>query len=431
MFSGPLRAVWLSVALAGAAPAAFALEIPSGAPLSLAEVQRLAEARAPQLQALQARETAAREMAGSAGQLPDPVVKLGVSNVPVSGEAAWNLGREGMTMRTVGVMQELTRGARREARREQAGREADMARAEAGLSLATIRRESALAWLDVAWMTRMRTLLGEQIGELRLQQQAAEAAFRSGRGLQAGLLGTALALGRVEDQLAGTERELASAQARLARWIGEADARRPASDAEASLAPPATAASAEDLRHPSLLLAERRVALADAGARLAREDRTPDMAVEVMYGKRGAAFNDMVSVNLVMPLPWNRAGRQDRDLAAALARADAARAEQEDAQREYRAEEAAARSEWQLNQRRLARYDTQLVPLATQQVEATLAAYRAGTATLDMTLEARRALIDTRMERLRTALDAARSRVRLDYLAPQAGQPTPAQGDAR
>ena len=105
-----------------AAPAAAALLFSlaaSSAPLSLPEAQRLAVERSRQLAAQNASVTASREMAIAAGQLPDPTLKLGVQNLPVDGPDRLSVGRDFMTMRTVGVMQELTRTEKRELRSEQ------------------------------------------------------------------------------------------------------------------------------------------------------------------------------------------------------------------------------------------------------------------------------------------------------------------------
>src|SRR4051812_46996459 len=54
-------------------------------PLTLAEAQRLALERSRQLSAQDHAVIASREMASAAGQLPDPVLKLGVDNLPLSG----------------------------------------------------------------------------------------------------------------------------------------------------------------------------------------------------------------------------------------------------------------------------------------------------------------------------------------------------------
>lgn len=413
--------LWLALCCASLAHAA--------EPLSQQEARRLAEIRAPQIEALRAQEAAAREMAVAAGQLPDPVFKLGINNVPVAGEMAWSLVQEGMTMRQVGLMQEFTRGDKRQARADKASREGDLARISQRQILADTRRDATLAWLDVAYQESMRSLLEQQVAELRLQQQAAEAAFRANRGEQADVFANRLAIERAQDQLAQMQRDIAMARARLARWIGDA-AERPVG------APPPLGnldwqpqnlnqAAAE---HPTLATQQGMVALAEADARVARENRKPDIAVELMYGVRGPSYANLVSLNLSMPLPWDRGNRQDRELGAKLAQLDEARARQEDMQRAYLSELRGNLAVLQNSRERLQRYDEVLIPLSRQQTEAALAAYRAGSGMLDRVLEARRMAVDTQMERQRIALEAARTWAQLNFLNPQVDQSSSAQG---
>src|ERR1700682_3120728 len=74
--------------------------------LTLAEAQRLAVERSRMLVAQDAAVTASREMAVAAAQLPDPIAKLGLSDLPINGPDRFSLTRDSFTMRNIGVMQE-------------------------------------------------------------------------------------------------------------------------------------------------------------------------------------------------------------------------------------------------------------------------------------------------------------------------------------
>src|SRR4051812_46174193 len=78
------------------------------APLTLARAQQLALARSRQLDAFALAAQSAREMAVAAGQLPDPILKAGIDNVPTSGPERLSTGADFMTMRRIGLMQEWT-----------------------------------------------------------------------------------------------------------------------------------------------------------------------------------------------------------------------------------------------------------------------------------------------------------------------------------
>ena len=84
--------------------------------LSLESALKLAQTRSSLLLAHDSAATASFEMALSASQLPDPTLKLGINNLPVTSSDRFSLSRDFMTMRSVGVMQEFTRSDKREAR---------------------------------------------------------------------------------------------------------------------------------------------------------------------------------------------------------------------------------------------------------------------------------------------------------------------------
>jgi len=74
--------------------------------------------------------------------------------------------------------------------------------------------------------------------------------------------------------------------------------------------------------------------------------------------------------------------------------------------------------EWQSNRERLAHYDSALIPLSLERTRAAIAAYRGGSGQLTAVLEARRMEIDTRMDRLRLAMETAALWAQLEYLIP-------------
>ena len=130
-------------------------------------------------------------------------------------------------------------------------------------------------------------------------------------------------------------------------------------------------------------------------------------------------------VNLSVPLQWDRKNRQDREVAAKLALVEQLRAEREEATRMHVADALVMLQEWRSHRERLTRYDASLLPLAAERTRASMAAYRGGSGPLTAVLEARRGEIDTRMERLRLEMEAARLWAQLNYLLP-AGHDAPA-----
>jgi len=387
--------------------------------LAFEQALALSQARSQQLVAQDHATAAARGMAISAGQQPDPTLKLGINNLPIDGPDRFSVTRDFMTMRSVGVMQEFTREDKRLARSRRFEREAQASEASRALALSELQRTTAMAWLDRYYQERMLALVKAQRDEVSLQIEAAEAAYRGGRGSQADVFSARAALAQIDDRIDQTMREVATAKTALARWTGEApDA--PLGDApdtdhvhlhQADLASKLAA-------HPDITVMVKQEEMAQADADVARANKQADWSVELMLSQRGPGYSNMASFNISVPLQWDQKSRQDQDLAAKLATVEQMRAQREEATREHLAQVTAMLQSWQSGRDRLSRYDSALIPLAAERTRATLSAYRGGSGTLSSVLEARRMELDARMDRLRLDMETARIWAQLNYLIP-------------
>lgn len=387
--------------------------------LTLDHALQLAQARSRQLAAQDALAQSSREMAVAARQLPDPALKLGVNNLPINGEDRFSLTQDFMTMRSIGVMQEFTRSDKLQARAARFTREAEAAQSARAVALATLRRETAMAWLDRYYQERMADALRAQRAEAHLQIEASDAAYRGGRGTQADVFAARTAVALIDDRIRQVERELGTAKTRLARWIGEV--------ASQPLAPPPAldvihldlpGLETQLAHHPEVAWLVKQEAVAQAEVDLAQSNTRPDWSVELMYNQRGPAYANMVSINASIPVQWDQKNRQDREVATKQAIAEQVRAQREEATREHLADARMWLQEWQSDHARMAHFDSTLLPLATERTRAAMAAYRGASGLLTAVLEARRMEIDTRMDRLRLDMEAARLWAQLVYLLP-------------
>ena len=397
------------------------------APLSLAEAVQIATTQSRRVVAAELQAQAARDMAVAAAQRPDPVLKFGLINLPIDGADRFSLTSDFMTMRSVGVMQELTRGEKRQARGQRAQREVEAALLARTQAVSELQRDTALVWLERSYQHLLRDLLLAQVREAELQVQAAQALVGSGKASQADVFAARNQVEQVRDSVAQADRSIAVASTRLARWIGEAAQRD--SGPRPVLAVPSWAAS-PDLaphlaQHAQIAVAAQQTAIARADVEVAEAERRPDWSVELMFSQRGPGYSNMVSVNVSLPLQWNQAQRQGRDVAARHALAARSAAELEDLQRAHEAEVRAMLQEWHSHEQRLQRYGSVLLPLAQQRSHAALTAYRAGSGALSAVLEARRAEIDVQIERLRIEMELARLWAQFAYLDGQGSAVTP------
>ena len=394
-------------------------------PLSLDQAVQASTARSQRVVAAQAQTRAARERVLAAGQLPDPVLTFGVTGLPVNGRDRFSLTRDSDTQRSIGVMQEFTRDDKRLARSERAQREVEAAQIAQQATRADLQRDTALAWIDRSLQESLREWLRTGLAQAEQQAEAAQTLYRNGKGTQTDVYAARAAVEQQRDRIAQTENQIAVATTRLARWIGD-DAQRPLGARPAFVLPAWTHADALPdalaphlARHPQIAAAMQQQALAESDATLARAARQADWSVGLNYSQRGSAYSNMVSLNVSVPFQWDPQNRQDRELAARLAGVERARAEREDVQRTHEAEVRTMLQEWRSADERVQRYDSALLPLAEQRSAAALTAYRSGSGSLPMLLDARRAEIEVHIERLRIEMDRARLWAQLTYLLPQ------------
>ena len=392
---------------------------PPASTLTLEQAIQLSQRHSRQMAAQDAVAQAARQMAVAAGQLPDLVLKLGVNNLPVSGPDQFNLTSDFMTMQSVGVMRELVRADKRQARTARFEREAEVADANRDLVQANLQRDTATAWLERHYLERLIDLLSAQRTEAALQVEAAEATYRGGRGTQADVFATRSAVALIDERIQQTQIQVLTAQTRLVRWVGP--------EGRLALAPPPDLATVpmnalnlEDYlqAQPQAVVMARQEAAARADADVAQSEKKPDWTVELMFNQRGPAFSNMASLNFAVPLQLNQGKRQDRELRAKLALVEQMQARREEDQWERVAQVRSWLQQWQGNRERLLTYDRTLLPLSQQRTQAALTAYRGNSngGSLTTVLEARRMETDTRIDRLRLEMETAGLWAQLNYL---------------
>jgi outer membrane protein TolC len=350
-------------------------------------------------------------------------LKAGINNLPIDGTDAYSLTNDFMTMRSVGLSRELTRHDKRDARAARYEREADVAVAARTVALSDLQRDTAMAWLERYYRDRVRDVLIRQRDQAALQIEAADLAYRSGRGSQSDLFAARASVAEIDDRLAQATRDSEIAVTRLARWIG-AEARRPLAQPPPLANVPLRDADldGELAHHPEIALMLKREEVARADVDIARAAKRSDWTVEVTYGQRGPAFSNMMSLNVSKPLQWRQSQRQDREVAARLATTDKMRAEREEETRSHVADARALLQGWRANRQRLERYTSELLPLASERTAAATTAYRGGTGTLGAVLDARIAETDARIRYFELERETANLWAELNYLVPVASR---------
>ncbi|CAN5720117.1 hypothetical protein BH23GEM11_BH23GEM11_05810 [soil metagenome] len=405
---------------------------------TLPELLERLERENPELARARQSGDAARERVSPAGALPDPMVTAGLMNLPLG---TVDLGREGMSMAVLEIGQRFPAPGVRDARTRAAEarwRELEHRREERALDLRFDVAEAyaELLFLDeaVGVLDRSRELLRE-LGEMTLSRLSVGSAG------QAEVVRTQAELTRVDERASDLRGARARTEASLRALLDSAlvpgfGVRRPETWERLLAMAPASGAFAPTLptsdsvlgippleelleraarEHPSVLAATEVVATASADRRLAAQERRPDLSVMLGYGHRSGR-DDLWSVSMSVGVPLFRGRKQEPLARAARMDLEGTRDAARTASAEIDAQVMAAWSDLLRSRERFHLTDRLLLPQATATVEASMAAFRAGSegASFLPVLDALLTLLAAELERARAARDLSVAAARLE-----------------
>jgi outer membrane protein TolC len=382
------------------------------APLTYDAALQLAESSAPSLQAKAADVEAARAASVAAGRLPDPKLRLGLDNFPVSGPPAGRFGPDSMTMATVGLMQDVPNAAKRRAERDRATADIGAAQTGQAVEARNVRLATALAWVDLYYAEGRLAALDEVATALMPLRQTAPSRLAAGSARPAETLEADQLLAALGDRRADLVAAVDKARAELARWTDDPTP-------EAAGPPPTMDVDAVRLRagldqHPQLLAYDAMARQAEADVVLARAGKRPDWGWELAYQHRDPMSGDMVSLGATVSLPIFAGKRQDPVIAAKIQRASRVRIEREAARRALLAQLDADLADHRMHHDRMMRAHDTLVPLARRKAELETSSYAAGNAGLADVLQAQLALAEAKVDAFTREADVVRDAVRIN-----------------
>ena len=382
-------------------------------PLTIAEAEDLALLDEPGRRALLAQADAMKEEAVAAGQLPDPTMRLGLANYPISGGG---FSTEGMTQAQLGIRQAFPRSRARAFGSAELREQADafsQGAAARGRDVVVAVRE---AWLEAYYAQQAWTLVNESRPFFADLVTVTRSMYGVGRKSQHDVLLAELELSRLDDRLIEVSRARAEAQATLSRWIGT-QARRPIAmklpDWEA--VPPLESLRANLAMHPALIAAAAGVAARQAAVGRAEEASKPGWALDLGYGYRdgflpnGEPRSDFVSLAVTVDLPFFGKNRQDRKLASALSERSAASHTREEIRLQLQSQLDIQYARWTDLTRRLALYETRILDQSKGQSQAALLAYQSDTGDFSDVMRGYIDDLNTRLEHIRLQVERAQS----------------------
>lgn len=416
MYAPASAALWRFMACCVALPVLLAgLSAKAAAePLSFNEALAIALRTTPTLKASAAQEDAARESAIPAGELPDPKLVLGIDNLPVTGDDSFNVSRDFMTMRRIGIMQEFPNQDKRAARVEVAKGRVALAEAQTQITRQSVLRETAVAWIGRDTVEQQLAYIDVLQEENRLLDAAVRARLAGGKGMTAETVAPRQEAALIEERRDAFEARRSQAIAALKRWIG------PAANAPLQGKAPDWAITPQTLQHrlhqhPEIAFFDSKEHVLNAEIREAQAEKKSDWSLELAYQKRADQFSDMISLQASFDLRLFSASRQDPMIAAKRAERIGLDAEREVTLREHSAMLESDLADYVRLTNAQKRQREVLLPLAEEKVQLAMADWQGGKGSLSDVINARRERIDAKLKLIEISGERSQMAARLYY----------------
>jgi outer membrane protein TolC len=429
----PLFAVLL-VLIACSAASVLALaparaDSPDSELLPLAAAQTRALESHPSLQALQARISATKQRSVAAGQLPDPKLTLGMTNLPVD---TFRVDQEPMTRTVqVGLQQSFPYPGTLDLRRERESVHSEILRWEKEDLRAELLRRVRSVWLERYFVQRALETIDRNLTLFEELLAIARSQYAVGMGLQQDVLLARLERDRILDDRKRLQDRATRLESRLAELM--------ASDTHQFRLPepmpelPAPPAQDELLAgipgHPLVRAMDAAVRKRGASVSLAEKEFYPDFGVNLSYGHRrdrdemGELRPDFFSATVTMDLPLFTGKRQKKSLAAARLDRTAAERQRRAKVLELQRLARTSRSSLLSTRERVELFESTILPESRQTVQADISAYVSGRIGFLEVVRSRLRTLQHELTLWRLRVEAEIAKADLLYLADQGETP--------
>lgn len=393
------------------APAAFAAE-----QINLDEAVKIAlGADDPTVTRFMKRAEALDERAISDSQLPDPQLRIGLTNFPVD---TFEFDQEPMTQVQVGMRQSIPRGKTLSKTREKRFAEADAERAAGRLQELQIALDTRSIWLELYYWYGARKTVAESRKTVAELVEVIEASFATGVQSNQDLLRAELELSLLDDRTVEIERQIEALTADLARLIGAAPAQRNFPSAFPRLPEISPRQAIEDAlaTHPSVTIEDARINVSSRDIDIARQEYKPGFSLDLGYGARGGNRADFASAMVVFDIPLFTKDRQDRRVSAAQKSRSAARMDRAAKLLEMKKILDRTYTNWVHLGDRVKLFERVVINRATANADAALDGYQNQVADFAELIRSRLAALDTELKLRRLRVDQAQAHSQLLFL---------------
>lgn len=356
----------------------------------------------PELSAAKSTQDAARSSARAAGALPDPMLSVGVLNLPAN---SFSLHETPMSGVAVGLAQRIPWPGKLSARSDLASIRHRRTEANAEIIRNQIIREVTDAYSEYSYWLESRVILEDYLELLKATRSVTETRYANGDASAQDVLRISSMISRTDIRLLNTNQRSYSSMLRLWRAVGD-------SSMLAGLPPHLPEPDGSDSRGPSieanpmLLNAELAVESANTQQRLARSDYWPDITLGIDYRIRsdlaGDPVNgaDFLTFKLGLDIPVWFFAKQKHQVRSAELMSVASQEKERSVREMLTTRFRDAQSMLALAYESIQQYDISIVPEAEAALQAAEVAYEVGQIDFNALLTAQSDLYDIHLERL-------------------------------
>lgn len=362
----------------------------------------------------------------SAGQLPDPRMSLGLSNMPLD---TFNFNQEPMTQFRIGLNQTFPRGDTLALQQRE-----KMQQSEVNPYLRDDRKANVALQVSILWLN---TFMAQQSIELiendrELFEQLVDLTgvrYTSAAGLarQHDLVRAQLELTRLDDRLAMLRQLQNTNKQKLSQWLPYQLLSVPLPSARPEIEAPATQLTSLSqateffANHPVVRAHDKRIEIAQTKVALTEQSLKPSYSVGASYGYRdnapmGMQRADFITLDLSFDLPYFAEKRQQPKIRASRYTASARRTERVLLFKELFSNYQQANAQLDVLNERKVLFEETLLDQMSDLTETTLSAYTADEGDFEEVMRAFIGELNTKIELLEIDIQRLQVISRLHYL---------------
>ncbi len=285
--------------------------------LSLEQAERLAVAKAPELTAIQAKQNALQKKAIAKGQLDDPKIMLGFSNIPAD---TFDFKQEPMTQEQIVIEQKLPKGKSLKYQYQMFNQLSEAAQFGQKEMVLKVKKGVRMAWVKLSFWMQAQKIIEREEREFFHLVQVTKAMLANNKAQQKDVIRAQLEHTSAQNKLINIKENINIAKNELARWIGDKEAlnaspkRVPNWDAYGNR----RSLLSELLQHPLLQSDSAKISSQKASIQHSKEQFKPGLTLGGGYGFRqgsnsnGSKRSDFIQLRVGVSMPVFPENRQKK-----------------------------------------------------------------------------------------------------------------------